>query len=92
MASRRSNPAVRVPCSSCGGTGHVPLVPSLSETLDALRDGPRTAESLAHELNVWNTTAMNNRLEKLRALGLVSRVRVVRGYVYAARGGEKTDG
>jgi hypothetical protein len=90
MASDRSagkspKPAVHIHCSRCEGTGRVPLVPSLDETLRALARGPRTPSELSDALDVPGT-AMNNRLEKLRALGLVTRWHAVsRGYVYAAK-------
>lgn len=54
------------------GTGRVPLVPSLAETLGALSDGPHSASELSEQLGT-SATAMNNRLEELRALGLVRR-------------------
>lgn len=73
-----------VPCSACGGAGHVPLVPSLSEAFAALADGPRTATELARALST-SPTAMINRLEELRAFGLVTRERVARGYRYARK-------
>lgn len=75
---------VDVPCKTCGGTGLVPLVPSLQQTLNALAGGPRTASELSDHLGIPRT-AMNNRLEGLRALGLVTRDRVTRGHVYAAK-------
>ena len=66
----------RVACSACDGTGATTLVPSLFRVLKMLhKRGPSTATDLVR-IEAIAHTAMNNRLEKLRLLGLVTRNRV----------------
>lgn len=79
-----------VACAHCDGTGRVPLVPSLAMTLIRLRAmGPTRPGALARSLGT-GSTAMNNRLEKLRALGLVTRERhPQRGWIYAPCKGDR---
>ncbi len=74
----------RIVCSACGGCGNVELPPSLQVTLNYLRrNGSRKPSALAVTFDT-TLTAMINRLEKLRLLTLVDRVRVARGYAYHA--------
>ncbi len=63
------------PCKVCGGTGRVDLPPSYEETLELLRIGPKTSRQLfaLDPKRFANQTAINNRLEELRRLGLVRR-------------------
>lgn len=79
-----------IPCSRCRGRGLLLLretAPHLADTLDWLRaNGPATAKQAHRALAMPGTsTAMNNRLEALRELGLVSRPRkVCKEWLYGA--------
>lgn len=75
-------------CPTCEGTGRVPLIPSLREALDMLSNhGAYTPPELALMIGV-SATAANNRLERLRSLGLVTRERVTRGHSYTIAKGK----
>lgn len=72
-----------VKCPECAGIGEVPLKPELLETLLALPRAGMHAAEVAAVLKSNNTTnAMNNRLEDLRALGLVKRTRRAKFWIY----------
>ena len=72
-----------VPCCRCHGRGWVPLSSPLQSTLDQLRAGPKLAMEL--RARGEGPSAANNRLEDLRALGLVERKKVGRHWRYAVR-------
>lgn len=75
-----------MPCSACGGKGFRHLPPVYQATLDLLRKmGPTRPKFLAAIMRV-NATAMNERLEYLRDVGLVTRDHATnaKGYIYAA--------
>lgn len=76
-----SKPPV-MPCRKCGGSGVTPIPDWLTITLKAMPKGAGsvTALQLAATLEsigggVVGATAVNNRLEKLRSIGLVTRKR-----------------
>lgn len=72
----------RVKCPKCKGTGMSPMDAMIQATMRALRRSPgRTASDLLPQFPGVGVTAINNRLEKLRALGLVRRER--RGHAWA---------
>jgi hypothetical protein len=79
-------------CPTCRGGGRVALEdlhPDLALTLDHLRRvGASTVAELAQALDPrgrLNVTAFNNRLERLRAYGLVERIeRDGKAWVYQA--------
>lgn len=62
-----------MPCRRCGGCGRVDLPEELQATLDVVRAGPITARMLSKAMRGRSSTAANNRLEDLRALGFVTR-------------------
>ena len=68
-----------MPCSRCDGCGKVALPPELQSTLDFVRQHPRGG-ALVREvhaaMSASGPTAANNRLEKLRSLGLLWREKV----------------
>lgn len=74
--------APAIPCHECGGTGQEPMPEGLLETLSML--GRKMA--VAQDLTVPGMTrsAINNRLESLRALGFVQRQRRGKFWVYSA--------
>lgn len=79
-----------IKCNKCGGCGRVPLSPELKETLKALRaDKDWTVAEVFSVLNFpgrkFSITAINNRLEDLRKLGLATRKRNGRGFLYSAK-------
>ncbi len=72
-----------VKCHACGGIGEVPLKPELLETLMALpRAGMHAAEVASFLRSESTKNAMNNRLEDLRSLGLVTRSRRGKFWIY----------
>ncbi len=75
-------------CRACHGTGRVDLPPSLQQALDFVRlEGSCTARELHLVMPDTTQTAANNRLEKLRELGWVTRTRALgRGWVYTLVG------
>jgi len=71
-------------CPSCSGSGRSPLPEHLAETFALIpRRGSTCAEKLHDQLPGASPNAQNNRLEKLRALGLVSRVRDGKRWKYS---------
>lgn len=72
-------------CPKCGGTGTVQMGDGYAGVLDALRKcGPKTVRELAFIFPRVRATAMNNRLEYLRAAGLVKREREGIAWIYEA--------
>lgn len=61
-----------IPCEVCGGTGKRPLHESLRQTLSAL---PKKGFVVAQDLKFSGvgTNGVNNRLERLREFGFVTR-------------------
>ncbi len=79
----------RVPCVHCQGTGRAILPMGLSNALDFLRSQPGDCDVISvfdHlnrvETGVIGITAVNNRLEALRAWGLVTRRKAGRFWLY----------
>jgi hypothetical protein len=74
-----------VACSTCGGTGKVKLSLVLWRVLTMVQDGQDTATliyaALEGESDV-KKCAINNRLEELRAFGLLGRTMRGRQWVY----------
>lgn len=64
-------------CGACDGTGRVPLPPSLLEMLILLKNRRQLTATDLRRLTKADVgvTAINNRLEELRRLGLVERER-----------------
>jgi predicted transcriptional regulator len=64
-----------IPCDGCNGSGRAPLPIPLQETLDAVRQGHATAPAIYRALNQGDIdpTAINRRLDRLLALGFVTR-------------------
>lgn len=73
-------------CSRCAGSGRVKLSPRYARTLAIIRStGGLSAPDIARDMDDATTTAANNRLEKLRAWGFVTRERLeLVGFVYTA--------
>jgi len=76
-----------VKCNKCNGTGKHPLSDEIFSVLMALIRAGRTGFVTAVDLSKTigknvHVTAMNNRLEYLREIGLVSRTRVGRVWHY----------
>ena len=81
-----------VPCSLCGGCGKMALPYELSATLRVILGagkGRITARELTVALAIQGSpTTANQRLEKLRAYGLIERVsKVGKAWVYTVKGG-----
>lgn len=75
-----------IDCPHCDGSGKIKLSAGSLRTLEILRKlGPSTAVALNHHrsFSELTPTALNNRLEYLRANALVSRHRSGRTWVYA---------
>jgi hypothetical protein len=75
----------KICCPKCNGSGHVDLYPDLLETLKLVRTLKLpTASAIKPRLTnqQMSVTAVNNRLEDLRKLGLVDRTRQGRQWVY----------
>lgn len=76
-------PVPRIKCPKCIGIGTIPLPFPLRQVLTVLRRNrmtPREIHSVIHgDIGV---TAICNRLEQLRGLGLVDRAEHRRGWVY----------
>lgn len=66
-----------VPCDRCDGTGKMPLRDVLQETLDMVPKNSRgvAAIEIGIDISGVESNAQNNRLERLRFLGLVERHR-----------------
>ena len=78
-------------CPKCNGTGQFPIGSGLLDTLNILKaKGPRTATHVHAILDdrFITVTAINQRLEDLRKLGLVLRTRKGRQFVYYIAGQE----
>lgn len=76
-----------VVCAKCKGTGRTKLSNELLAVLTLVRKhhGGITARLVCTELDPkgsFNVTAFNNRLEDLRAFGLVTRTKRSREWVY----------
>jgi hypothetical protein len=72
-------------CDRCGGCGRLVLPPVYMRTLSLVRGGWDTAPEVARQDGCAPTAAID-RLEKLRAWGLLRRWRIEpRGYRYAVR-------
>jgi translation initiation factor 2 beta subunit (eIF-2beta)/eIF-5 len=75
-----------IKCSRCCGQGKIPMPMHLVETLLVVKENNGgVAETIRFLLNKnFTTNAVNNRLEKLRALGFVTRRRQGKFYRYQA--------
>lgn len=79
-----------IKCPRCDGSGRVVLNGLLATTLALVSfqsEGVTVSEAWQRNLTAWPSskikiTAMNNRLEELRKLGLVDRVRDERAWRY----------
>lgn len=73
-----------VPCRACDGRGRVPLPRESRETLALLRRrGASSGADVARASNIKHTAA-NQRLERLRGLGFVTRERDGKEWIYTA--------
>lgn len=74
-----------IPCEKCEGRGRHQLNPPLWETLKVLRRSKSAHAKQLCEVMPYQVqhAAMNNRLERLRDLGFVTRVRVGAHLVYS---------
>lgn len=74
----------RIPCPKCRTVGTVPLPKPLREVLTVLRNSRSTPREIHEALGNQGigVTAICNRLEQLRGLGLVDRAPAERGWVY----------
>jgi len=72
-----------IECHRCHGKGQVEMSDELFETLKAVGK-ESTVDNVLTKLK-WrgHPTAINNRLEELRALGFLSRVRIGRQWQYS---------
>jgi hypothetical protein len=70
-----------IPCHKCRGTGNVPLPEHLAETLSKI-NGNTTSLELAEKIPGMTRGAQSNRLEELRALGIVERKRKGKWWIY----------
>jgi len=82
---KQPNPSVK--CQSCKGTGLAEMADSLAETLGRFKAKPLSAHDLYDPDAGVTINAMNNRLEKLRVAGFLSRNRIGRHWFYAKKGG-----
>lgn len=85
MLSAMSKPRPQITCTKCEGHGKHALSDELWQTLAAVqRLKLAHAEQVARAVRPRpSTTAMNNRLEELRALNLVKREREGRYFYYS---------
>lgn len=76
-----------VPCLCCNGSGKMQLPSSLWDTLLALkrRRNAHAAELLPFINDEVDATAINNRLERLRALGFVTRRKRSKFWIYSPK-------
>lgn len=77
--------ATKIKCPKCRGTGRADLTYELQNTLDVVRMlKTATSEKIAERLK-WpgSPTAINNRLDNLLKLGLVTRVRTGKWFAYS---------
>lgn len=73
---KRETSSPTIPCPSCKGRGFVKLSPRLSKVLKAVVAGHGVAREVVSAMGYnGSVTAINNALEELRALKLVSRKR-----------------
>ena len=75
------------PCRVCRGTGRIPVADHLLRVLSLLARKPGTAIELRERSGgdakfAPTAKAFNGRLEELRALGMVTREKVGREWVY----------
>ena len=77
----------KICCPKCDGSGEIALFPELAEVYNCLRKaGAQSAPQLLKRIKAKvHPTAMNQRLERLRRLGLVERTRMGREWQYAAK-------
>jgi len=76
----------RIQCDKCQGAGKIQLPADLQSTLAAIRSGLRTTKEIYRRdpnRKFFGQTAVNNRLERLRALGLITRVRLGKFITYS---------
>lgn len=74
---------IRVKCDKCGGTGKAPLSETLQGMLENVKAFPGYSAAWHGARHPFvGITAFNNRLEDLRALGLVRRERLGRSWLY----------
>ena len=73
-----------IECPHCAGLGKVPISGSLAETLEAVRSqrGITAIQVHAKLGDQIGITAVNNRLEDLRRIGLLIRQRVGHQWMY----------
>lgn len=76
-------------CQECNGTGKAQLSEPLTETLSYL--GRRHLHAAQLQIPGVTPNAINNRLEKLRELGFVQRVRQGRFMIYSRVPSAKSD-
>ena len=78
-----------VSCKACAGKGSVELPEHLVQMLAILRGGPPLSAPEVYlrtlDREAFGVTAINQRLEDLRGLGLVERERRGKTYFYKAR-------
>ena len=80
---------MRMTCDKCGGTGDIPLPDVLQETYEAVRSGLHTTEEIyraAEGRKFFGKTAVNQRLDRLFDLGLISRQRRGKIFYFTAVG------
>jgi hypothetical protein len=70
-----------IPCRKCHGEGVIPMPQHLFETLTEVR-GETTTEDLAEKNSSITRNGFNNRLEALRKLGLLTRTRCGKEWIY----------
>lgn len=79
----------KVPCRHCNGKGSNPLAKELSDTLALFKGAKQFNSEEAQQalgLGDISRNAINNRLEDLRALGLIDRIRKGRSFYYFKAG------
>lgn len=70
-------------CQACGGSGKQSLSDELFSTFQAIGHGA-TAETILKKLtDEVGTTAINNRLERLRAAGFLTRTKIGKFWRYS---------
>lgn len=75
--------SIKARCTHCNGTGKRQLSRVLAATMATIGRGTWSAEEIAIDMGIANTAA-NNRLEKLRGLGLLRRKKNYRHWDYRA--------
>lgn len=79
---------MRIPCDKCSGAGQVDLSDQLQETLDAVARGIKTAPEIHAVVkgnDSFGITAVNHRLDQLINLGLVTRKRHGKAFLYEVK-------